>query len=252
MEIFAPSWGLPASLHSKLWSFLQILYCLSWISVLSFVMAWAQYCASHPPHTVQVPILPPMRCGMSSSLKSCFHISPFFTYGMPCSPCQAVSVLTVSALTGSWSQLSPVITVLCAFLPPSILGYVSPEIQYPHLPPCHLKGPILTHQRLFRTPSTIYPFLWSCLFTSDLNPLGCWIASLLISIWKTDGAKVRELCWTTWLGAIKYLFHLQTSASVLKTVAVLNKWQRSMCSLLLPLGFLTLLQIGLFWSLMLF
>lgn len=84
MEInFALSWGLPASLHSKPWSFLQIPYCLSWISFLSFVMAWAQYCASHPPHTVQVPVLPLIRCGMPSFLKYCFHISPLSHMARP-------------------------------------------------------------------------------------------------------------------------------------------------------------------------
>lgn len=120
----------------------------------------------------------------------------------------------------------------------------SPEIQY------HISTlpPQRSHSRSLTV--ILHPFLWSCLFISEINPLGCWIASRLISIWKMDGAEVRELlCWTVWLGAIKYLFHLQTS--VIETVTVLNKWQHSACSLLLPLGFLTLLQIGMFWSLML-
>ena len=90
-------------------------------------------------------------CHHSSSAVSTFllfHVwhTLFFMPGSQC--CNP-------ALTRPRSQLYPVMTVLCVFLLPSTLYYVSPEIQYPHLPPCQLKDPILTHQQLFCTPFTM-------------------------------------------------------------------------------------------------
>lgn len=183
-----------------------------------------------------------MGCLHSSNTVSTFLLfhTRHTVFSMPGSRC------CNHALTWSWSQISPMITILHAFLPPIISYHVYPEIKYPisTLPP----------QRYHSRSSTVilHPSLWSCLFISEINPLGCWIASLLISVWKMDEAEVGALLsWTVWLDAIKYLFPLQTSASVIETVTVLNKWQHSTYSLLLPLGFLTLLQIGMFWSLML-
>lgn len=157
---------------------------------------------------------------------------------MPCYPCQAVSSVTLlEHVTGhcfsQWSQFCML------FFLPVYLYYVSYEIQCSHLLPYHLKDPILIHQQLFCTPLTIFPFRWSFLFTLEINPLGCWIASLLICIWKMDGEKVRIIVLNNMIEYHQIFADICVSAPN----SVWNEWQHSTCYLLLPLGFLTLLQI---------